>query len=130
MDQFFLDYVSEYNNKRKNEVKNKLKSNIDAINIYKSTIKDINTQENPNQVEKNLQKYYNENLIFGNNQQETITDILENKYKTSNKNIVDTNSYSINRFYQLHKNPQENCIEKFTRGGENTVLDLIDNYNC
>jgi hypothetical protein len=130
MDNFFIDYVSEYNKNKKNEVKNKLKSNIDAINIYKNTINPINTQDNPNNIELNLQKYYNENLILGNNHYESITQNIENNLNKSKKNIVDVPSYEINRFYNLHKNPQLNCIEHFTRGGENTVLNLIDNYKC
>ena len=47
-----------------------------------------------------------------------------------NINIIDIPSYNLDRFYQLYKNPQENCIEKFDRNGINTVLDLIDSYKC
>lgn len=34
----------------------------------------------------------------------------------------------INRWYQLYKNPQENCIEPFSRIGENSVLSTLDNH--
>ena len=34
----------------------------------------------------------------------------------------------LNRWYNLYKNPQENCIEKFPRIGLNSVLDVLDNH--
>ena len=34
----------------------------------------------------------------------------------------------LNRWYNLYKNPQENCIEKFDRIGMNSVLDVLDTH--
>ena len=34
----------------------------------------------------------------------------------------------LNRWYNLYKNPQENCIEHFPRIGMNSVLDVLDNH--
>ena len=34
----------------------------------------------------------------------------------------------LNRWYNLYKNPQDNCIESFPRIGMNSVLDVLDNY--
>jgi hypothetical protein len=52
---------------------------------------------------------------------------LDSKERGKYTNITAT---GLNRFYPLMKNPQENCIEKFTRGGENTVLNTLDNFKC
>ena len=43
----------------------------------------------------------------------------------SNKTI---RGAGLNRWYNLYKNPQENCIEKFPRIGLNSVLDVLDNH--
>lgn len=123
-----LNYLSENDKIRKKESKNKLLANINAINKYKSMQIPINTQENPNIVDKNIKNYYNENLILGDMNENYNIDIKTNLKK--NINIIDIPSYNLDRFYQLYKNPQENCIEKFERNGINTVLDLIDSYKC
>ena len=34
----------------------------------------------------------------------------------------------LNRWYNLYKNPQDNCIESFPRIGMNSVLDVLDNH--
>ena len=34
----------------------------------------------------------------------------------------------LNRWYNLYKNPQDNCIENFPRIGMNSVLDVLDNH--
>ena len=34
----------------------------------------------------------------------------------------------LNRWYNLYKNPQDNCIESFQRFGMNSVLDVLDNH--
>ena len=34
----------------------------------------------------------------------------------------------LDRWYNLYKNPQINCIEKFPRIGMNSVLDVLDNH--
>ena len=34
----------------------------------------------------------------------------------------------LNRWYNLYKNPQDNCIESFQRIGMNSVLDVLDNH--
>ena len=52
---------------------------------------------------------------------------LDSKERGKYTNITAT---GLNRFYPLMKNPQENCIEKFTKGGENTVLNTLDNFKC
>jgi len=34
----------------------------------------------------------------------------------------------LNRWYNLYKNPQDNCIESFQRIGMNSVNDVLDNH--
>jgi len=34
----------------------------------------------------------------------------------------------LNRWYNLYKNPQDNCIESFPRIGMNSVNDVLDNH--
>ena len=34
----------------------------------------------------------------------------------------------LNRWYNVYKNPQDNCIESFPRIGMNSVLDVLDTH--
>lgn len=43
------------------------------------------------------------------------------------KDIIAT-GVGINRWEPLFFDPQKNCIEQFTRGGENSVLNTLDTY--
>ena len=44
------------------------------------------------------------------------------------KNNISLTGVGINRWEPLFFEPQKNCIENFTRGGENSVLLTLDTY--
>lgn len=46
--------------------------------------------------------------------------------KQDQSQFVDIQASIQNQFYPLPKNPQVNCIEPFTRGGDSTVLQIRD----
>lgn len=51
--------------------------------------------------------------------------ISQESSKLSNPTLI-LKGQTINRFYKLHNNPQENCLESFDRLGQNTYLETID----
>jgi len=53
---------------------------------------------------------------------------MEAKTKVLKGEIVDIPAIGLNRFYNVMKDPQENCIEPFLRGGHNSVLETLDNF--
>lgn len=56
--------------------------------------------------------------------QPSLFDITMSKQQQSQ--FVDIQASIQNQFYPLPKNPQVNCIEPFTRGGDSTVLQIRD----
>ena len=44
------------------------------------------------------------------------------------KEDIQLTGIGINRWEPLFFDPQKNCIENFTRGGENSVLNTLDTY--
>ena len=56
--------------------------------------------------------------------QPSLFDITMSKQEQSQ--FVDIQASIQNQFYPLPKNPQVNCIEPFTRGGDSTVLQIRD----
>ena len=44
------------------------------------------------------------------------------------KEDIQLTGVGINRWEPLFFDPQKNCIENFTRGGENSVLNTLDTY--
>jgi len=54
------------------------------------------------------------------------------RFNQDSRNITDKDisllGQGINRWEPLFYDPQKNCIEKFTRGGENSVLNTLDTY--
>ena len=58
---------------------------------------------------------------------------IKNMYFNSENSRLNEPAFELkgmtkNRFISLKKNPQENVIEPFVREGDNTYLDLIDNF--
>ena len=51
----------------------------------------------------------------------------QNSRSISEKDIIKT-GVGINRWEPLFFDPQKNCLENFTRGGENSVLNTLDTY--
>ena len=53
--------------------------------------------------------------------------ITEETGNITNKDIS-LSAVGINRWEPLFFDPQKNCIENFTRGGENSILNTLDTY--
>ena len=81
-------------------------------------------------------KYFNNKYIDGRVKQVDSIEFEEKKVLNIETevwaNSVESNKtirgVGLNRWYNLYKNPQENCIEKFPRLGMNSVLDTLDNH--
>ena len=81
-------------------------------------------------------KYFNDKYIDGRVKQVDSIEFEEKKVLNIETevwaNSVESNKtirgVGLNRWYNLYKNPQENCIEKFPRLGMNSVLDTLDNH--
>tara|TARA_B110001469_G_scaffold122989_1_gene134383 strand:- start:3824 stop:4246 length:423 start_codon:yes stop_codon:yes gene_type:complete len=111
------------------------------INNYKNgnsniNVNSINLDEN---IQNDLKNDYSDGLLLNNSNKIMSKTINQRKYQSifdiesnykKNMGIVDIPSIGLNRFYPLMKDPQLNCIEKFERGGINTVLQDLDNYKC
>jgi hypothetical protein len=50
--------------------------------------------------------------------------------RTVTKKNIHLTGMGINRWTPLFFDPQKNCIENFTRGGENSVLNTLDTYKA
>ena len=112
-----------------------------VINLAKHLESSISTKPIQNDLNSKLNvdifdEYFNNKYIDGRVKQEDSVE-FENK-KVLN---VETEKWAntvgpdktirgagLNRWYNLYKNPQENCIEKFPRIGLNSVLDVLDNH--
>ena len=121
------------------DIKNDRSQNV--INLAKHLESSISTKPIQNDLNSKLNvdifdEYFNNKYIDGRVKQEDSVE-FENK-KVLN---VETEKWAntvgpdktirgagLNRWYNLYKNPQENCIEKFPRIGLNSVLDVLDNH--
>ena len=121
------------------DIKNDRSQNV--INLAKHLESSISTKPIQNDLNSKLNvdifdEYFNNKYIDGRVKQEDSVE-FENK-KVLN---VETEKWAntvgpdktirgagLNRWYNLYKNPQENCIEKFPRIGMNSVLDVLDNH--
>ena len=121
------------------DIKNDRSQNV--INMAKHLESSISTKPIQNDLNSKLNvdifdEYFNNKYIDGRVKQEDSVE-FENK-KVLN---VETEKWAntvgpdktirgagLNRWYNLYKNPQENCIEKFPRIGLNSVLDVLDNH--
>ena len=121
------------------DIKNDRSQNV--INLAKHLESSISTKSIQNDLNSKLNvdifdEYFNNKYIDGRVKQKDSVE-FENK-KVLN---VETEKWAntvgpdktirgagLNRWYNLYKNPQENCIEKFPRIGLNSVLDELDNH--
>ena len=121
------------------DIKNDRSQNV--INLAKHLESSISTKSIQNDLNSKLNvdifdEYFNNKYIDGRVKQKDSVE-FENK-KVLN---VETEKWAntvgpdktirgagLNRWYNLYKNPQENCIEKFPRIGLNSVLDVLDNH--
>ena len=121
------------------DIKNDRSQNV--INLAKHLESSISTKPIQNDLNSKLDvdvfdEYFNNKYIDGRVKQKDSVE-FENK-KVLN---VETEKWAntvgsdktirgagLNRWYNLYKNPQENCIEKFPRIGLNSVLDVLDNH--
>ena len=121
------------------DIKNDRSQNV--INLAKHLESSISTKPIQNDLNSKLNvdvfdDYFNNKYIDGRVKQKDSVE-FENK-KVLN---VETEKWAntvgpdktiggagLNRWYNLYKNPQENCIEKFPRIGLNSVLDVLDNH--
>ena len=58
----------------------------------------------------------------------TVMPIFHSENSRLNEPAFELKGMTKNRWINLKKNPQDNVIEPFNREGENTYLDLLDNY--
>jgi len=140
MDYGLINYHTDNSNKRVEEILLDRKSKqlimsqfyTGVINKNLGNIK-VNKDKN-----KDLKNYYANNLLLDDNNKviknKTINNeknsFFDNQLNYVKSNIVDIPSVNLDRFYPLMKDPQINSIENFRRGGENTVLQTLDNFEC
>ena len=121
------------------DIKNDRSQNV--INLAKHLESSISTKSIQNDLNSKLNvdifdEYFNNKYIDGRVKQKDSVE-FENK-KVLN---VETEKWAntvgpdktirgagLNRWYNLYKNPQDNCIENFPRIGMNSVLDVLDNH--
>ena len=121
------------------DIKNDRSKNV--INMAKHLESSISTKSIQNNLNSKLNvdvfdEYFNNKYIDGRVKQEDSVE-FENK-KVLN---VETEKWAntvgsdktirgagLNRWYNLYKNPQENSVERFSRIGMNSVLDVLDNH--
>ena len=121
------------------DIKNDRSQNV--INLAKHLESSISTKSIQNDLNSKLNvdifdEYFNNKYIDGRVKQKDSVEFENKKVLNvetekwantvgSDKNI---RGAGLNRWYNLYKNPQENCIEKFPRIGLNSVLDVLDNH--
>jgi hypothetical protein len=114
----------EYSNGLLN-INNKLQETDKNLNIRNKPNKKLYLTNDYNNIEKNQ---------IVKNKETTLFDEQFNKSKKYRKEFLDQPAVDLNRFYKLYKNPQVNCVEPFIRGGNNSVLEYLDNFeynfNC
>jgi hypothetical protein len=67
----------------------------------------------------------NDNFEFKNNK---ILNHETEKWANSVGPEMTIKGMGLNRWYNVYKNPQDNCIESFPRIGMNSVLDVLDTH--
>jgi hypothetical protein len=138
MDYGLIDYHTYKSNMRVDKILlDRKKKQLIKADFYKGKLND-NKKVNLNDKKTSLKNDYSNNLLINNanqiirhNKTHSKPDIiLNNHIKNVKGKIVDIPSINLDRFFPLMKDPQINCLEKFVRGGENTVLKTLDNFKC
>lgn len=93
-------------------------SNIDINSELLNLDKPLNRDVTNNLKNSNLDKVTELNTIPFNTEHTHLTNPA-----------INIKGMSKNRWFQLHLNPQNNSIEPFTRMGENSVLNTLDNFD-
>jgi len=127
----FSNIDFEYKNDRANDV----------MGLVKHLESDITKQPTNTQLNSKLNvdvfdEYFNDkNIDMRIKQKDSVE--FENKVVLNNKTEEWANAsgpeltirgMGLNRWYNLYKNPQDNCVESFPRIGMNSVLDTLDNH--
>lgn len=93
-------------------------SNIDINSELLNLDKPLNRDVTNNLKNSNLDKVTELNTIPFNTEHTHLTNPA-----------INIKGMSKNRWFELHLNPQNNSIEPFTRMGENSVLNTLDNFD-
>ena len=114
-----------------------LTSNIDLSSTYLENNIRVDAESDLKNLGRKLsndpKKKYNPEEANAVNPELNIFNNIKDMYFYSENSRLNEPAYELkgmtkNRFISLKKNPQDNVIEPFKREGENTYLDLIDNY--
>ena len=145
MDYGVIDYNTQNLNKNIEEILlHRKQSQIIMSQFYKGEINNNLKNINLNKNNKELKNYYTNNLLLDDNNKVIKNKPIKNKNSFFDNQLiyvknelpdlpqipVEVSSVNLDRFYPIMKDPQINCIEKFIRGGENTVLQTLDNFKC
>jgi hypothetical protein len=118
IDQYSLLQYGKYANL--NIDTNKINYNKKNEHLKNKVSKELFLTTDNNDIEKHVKSQYKPTQLFSNQ---------FNKSKSYRKQFIDQPAINLNRFYDLYKNPQINCIEPFIRGGHNSVLETLDNFS-
>ena len=127
----FSNIDFEHKNDRANDVSGLVKHLESEI-----TKQPINPQLNTKLNVDVFDEYFNDKYIDMRVKQKDSVE-FENKVVLNNKTEEWANAsgpeltirgMGLNRWYNLYKNPQDNCVESFPRIGINSVLDTLDNH--
>lgn len=118
IDQYSLLQYGKYANL--NIDTNKINYNKKNEHLKNKVSKELFLTTDNNDIEKHVKSQYKPTQLFSDQ---------FNKSKPYRKQFIDQPAINLNRFYELYKNPQINCIEPFIRGGHNSVLETLDNFS-
>lgn len=118
IDQYSLLQYGKYANL--NIDTNKINYNKKNEHLKNKVSKELFLTTDNNDIEKHVKSQYKPTQLFS---------VQFNKSKPYRKQFIDQPAINLNRFYDLYKNPQINCIEPFIRGGHNSVLETLDNFS-
>jgi len=124
---YILDNSSNENDKKLFPLNPEIQLQQIGTDINSSNI-DINSELL--NLDKPLNKDVTNNLKNSNTNAETILDTIP--FNTEHTNLtnpaINIKGMSKNRWLELHLNPQNNSIEPFSRTGNNSVLNTLDNF--
>ena len=127
----FCNIDFEYKNDRSKDVVKMIKHLESGISAKPIDIK-LNSNLNVNVFDKyfndktiDMKVEQNDNVEFENkNALNPEVEIWANKVGPE----MTIRGMGLNRWYNIYKNPQDNCIESFPRIGMNSVLDVLDTH--